>query len=298
MKRKKDRIVKRKKRMDWKQKIYFNFNDVIANGACFVYIKKGAMRRQIQILVNYNNKKLIMYESKKPHLQKNMTEATEIIHSRMKLLEEQKIQLIKQYTKENKKAKNVDIENTPALWNYIRTNPRIDLLLREIKEAEKKRNKYMDDMTMLDRKIFAVKSNAKDLEESIESLESDFDEIRIGQTLSSIYSLRQDNLNKSKEVFADNITNKKMVKKQQIEMQNLQRREERILTEYENEEDEDNKIDDDDDILLTSSDSDKKYFLSNLNNDIIGETSSFSSSSSSSIHNNNNNQSSIFSDYQ
>jgi predicted nucleic acid-binding Zn-ribbon protein len=284
--------------MDWKQKIYFNFNDVIANGACFVYIKKGAMRRQIQILVNYNNKKLIMYESKKPHLQKNMTEATEIIHSRMKLLEEQKIQLIKQYTKENKKAKNVDIENTPALWNYIRTNPRIDLLLREIKEAEKKRNKYMDDMTMLDRKIFAVKSNAKDLEESIESLESDFDEIRIGQTLSSIYSLRQDNLNKSKEVFADNITNKKMVKKQQIEMQNLQRREERILTEYENEEDEDNKIDDDDDILLTSSDSDKKYFLSNLNNDIIGETSSFSSSSSSSIHNNNNNQSSIFSDYQ
>ena len=63
--------------MDWSEFIEFNYNNLMANIACFENMKKGALRRQIQILIENNTRKQMMVEAQKPSTEKSINEETE-----------------------------------------------------------------------------------------------------------------------------------------------------------------------------------------------------------------------------
>ena len=58
--------------MDWSEFIEFNYNNLMANIACFENMKKGALRRQIQILIENNTRKQMMVEAQKPNKEKSI----------------------------------------------------------------------------------------------------------------------------------------------------------------------------------------------------------------------------------
>ncbi len=295
--------------MDWSEFIEFNYNNLMANIACFENMKKGALRRQIQILIENNTRKQMMVEAQKPNKEKSINEETEKIHNCTVQLNIKKNELTNQFqiisnqqtnnksknkNKNEGKAINVNIESNPDLWNFIKSNPEISYLFREIDEAEKNKKEYTDQLHKLNKTISNFKKNISDLKLSASNLEQGIDDGLVTRTLTKIYGLQQDNVIRNQESFVENIANKKILRNSQKEAKEIEMENERILYDIDAADE-----DEEDDMQLNNNNNNmdkyKKYFIdynSNIDNLKIS-----SSTSSTITQFNNTPSSSLFSEY-